>query len=90
MKEYIDPFTYGFPSIDLHGEDKIGAITKVDELINDCLRIKSYDIIIVHGKGSGVLKSAIHEYLKHDKRVESFKLDNFNDGSTIVRLKENI
>ena len=88
MKEIIDPFTYNYPSIDLHGEDRVGAITKVNELINDCIRIKSYDIIVVHGRGSGVLKNAVHEYLKHDKRVLSFKQDNFNDGMTIVKLKE--
>ena len=90
MKEYVDPFTYGYPSVDLHGEDRIGAITKVNELINDCIRIKSYDIMIVHGRGSGILKSSIHDYLKHDKRVASFKQDNLNDGVTIVKLKEDL
>ncbi len=90
MRDFIDPFTYNFPSVDLHGEDRVGAITKVDELINDCIRIKSYDIIVVHGKGSGVLKNAVHEYLKRDKRVISFKTDNMNDGVTIVKLKEDL
>ena len=90
MNNYIDPFTYSFPSIDLHGEDRIGAITKVNELINDCIRVKKYDIIIIHGKGSGILKTSIHDYLKHDKRVASFKIDNMNDGVTVVKIKEEV
>lgn len=88
MRDFIDPFTFNYESIDLHGEDKVGAITKVNNLINDCIRIKKYDIMIVHGKGSGILKTCIHDYLKHDKRVSSFKLDNMNDGVTIVKIKE--
>lgn len=88
MRKINDPFTFNFPSIDLHGEDKIGAIVKTKEFINDCKKLKKYDIIIIHGKGSGVLKSAIHEYLKNNKDVILYKTDNINDGITIVKLKE--
>ena len=88
MEKYVNPFTYGYPSVDLHGEDRVGAIVKVNELINDCIRLKKYDIMIIHGKGSGVLKESVHDYLKHDKRIISFKIDNFNDGVTIVKVKE--
>ena len=90
MEKFVDPFTYSYPSIDLHGEDRVGAITLVNNFINDCIRIKSYDIIIIHGRGSGVLKQSIHDYLKHDKRVISFKQDNINDGVTIVKIKEDL
>ena len=89
MRRIDDPFIASYPFVDLHGEDKIGAIVKVNELINDSLKLKSYNIVLIHGKGTGVLKEAIHDYLRKDKRVEDFKLDNMNDGITVVKLINN-
>ena len=78
MEKINDPFTYYYPSIDLHGLDRISAVIKV----------KNYNILVVHGKGEFILKKEVHNYLKIDKRVESYKSDNFNDGMTIIKLKE--
>ncbi len=88
MRKIDDPFIAGFPLLDLHGEDRVGAIVKVKELISDSIKLKNYNLVLIHGKGTGVLKEAVHEYLKHDKRVLDYKLDNINDGITIVKLKE--
>ena len=82
---YKDPFTVMLPAIDLHSEDKINAIIKVNEFINDNIKLNNKRIIIVHGKGTGVLKNAVHEYLKKDKRIKNFYLD-INIGQTIVEL----
>lgn len=72
--------------IDLHGLDKETAIYKVKEFITDNIKLRKYDLIIIHGKGTGILKRSVHEYLKKDKRVLEYKIDNFNDGETIVKL----
>lgn len=85
---FIDPFYALYNVIDLHGFDKEYALFKVNEFINDSLKLKKYDLIIIHGKGTGVLKNSIHELLKNDKRVIEYKIDNYNDGQTIVRLGE--
>lgn len=85
---FIDPFYTLYNVIDLHGFDKEYALFKVNEFISDSLKLKKYDLIIIHGKGTGVLKNSIHEFLKHDKRVIEYKIDNYNDGQTIVRLGE--
>lgn len=85
---FIDPFYVLYNVIDLHGFDKEYALFKVNEFINDSLKLKKYDLIIIHGKGTGVLKNSIHELLKNDKRVIEYKIDNYNDGQTIVRLGE--
>ena len=74
------------PSIDLHGEDRVNALIKVDEFIKDSLVLRNKVIVIIHGKGDYILKNAIHDYLKHDKRVNEYKLD-INVGQTIVSLK---
>ena len=72
----------------MHGLDALTALINVNEFINDNIKLKKYDIIIVHGKGTGVLKKAVHEYLRKDKRVEKYEIDIYNDGVTIVKLKE--
>ena len=78
-------FTNNLPSIDLHGEDRVNALIKVDEFIKDSIKLRHENIVIIHGKGTWVLKDAIHEYLKRDKRVKEYSLD-INIGQTIVSL----
>lgn len=87
MKEYIDPFLYNLPHLDLHGVDRTGASAMIKIFIDQNLRIDNKKLIIVHGKGTGIVKNATHEYLKSDRRVLSYKTNNYNDGETIVILK---
>lgn len=87
MKSFIDPFLYNVPHLDLHGYDRTGAVAMTKLFIDENIRINEKKIIIVHGKGTGILKSATHEYLKSDRRVLDFKTNNYNDGETIITLK---
>ena len=87
MKEFIDPFLYNLPHLDLHGYDRTGAKAMIKMFIDENIRMKEHKIVIIHGKGSGVLKMATHEYLKTDRRVLDYKTNNYNDGETIVILK---
>lgn len=87
MRDFVDPFLYNAPHLDLHGYDRTGAVAMTKLFIDQNIRIKESKIIIIHGKGSGILKKSIHDYLKTDKRVLSFKTNNYNDGETIVNLK---
>ena len=77
-----------YPSIDLHGEDRVSATLRVKEFIEDSVFLKRKKIIIIHGKGTGVVKEAVFKELKSNKNVEDFHL-NMNLGSTTVILKEN-
>ena len=86
MNYHNDPFTINLPSIDLHSEDRVNALIMVDDFIKDSIKLKEYKIVIIHGKGSGILKNAVHEFLNKDKRIEKFYLD-INIGQTIVELK---
>ena len=79
--------TNNLPTLDLHGEYKDSAIILTKDFINDNIILKSDTICIVHGIGKDILRKAVHEYLKHDKRVLSFKRDFFNPGCTIVKLR---
>ena len=79
-----------YPSIDLHGMDREYAIFKVREFIDDCYKLKYEHIVIIHGIGTGILRNAIFDYLKKDKRVLEYKLDFMNPGCTLVSLKFDI
>ena len=76
-------------TLDLHGEYLDNAIIRTKEFINDNLILKNETIYIVHGIGKDILRKGIHDYLKKDKRVLSYKQNFFNLGETIVRLKIN-
>ena len=82
-----DPFTARYPKLDIHGETTLTCIAIIKSFINDNYKLKNKNIIIIHGKGTGELKKATHEYLKGHKMVEKYYIDGLNDGQTIVELK---
>jgi DNA mismatch repair protein MutS2 len=82
-----DPFTARFPRIDIHGETSLTCVAVINSFINDNIKLKNKDIIIIHGKGTGILKKATHECLKVNKHVKKYYIDGFNDGQTIVELE---
>ena len=86
MRRIDNPFLNILPSLDLHGETALTSTILVKEFINDNIMLKNKEIVIIHGKGFGILKRAVHNYLKTDKRVVEYKIDNFNDGVTRVIL----
>ena len=83
----VDPFTFHFPHLDIHGETAATCIAPINAFIRENIILKKKNIIIIHGKGSGVLKKATHEHLKKHKNVEKYYIDGLNDGQTIVELK---
>ncbi|MDD6272752.1 MAG: Smr/MutS family protein [bacterium] len=87
MKKFVDPFLYNIPHLDIHGYDRYSAVAMIKNFIENNLRIDNKKIIVIHGKGSGILKKTTHDYLKSDKRVLEYKTNNYNDGETIIILK---
>ena len=65
---------------------------KIRELENeiDNYKIRNLKIVIIHGNGSGIIKKTTQETLKKSKLVESYKIDNFNSGMTIVELHKTL
>ena len=76
-----------YPSIDLHGIDRDYAKILVRDFIEDQIKMKEKNLVIIHGIGSGIVKKAVHEELKVNRNVKEYKLDNFNLGCTVVTLK---
>lgn len=76
------------PSLDLHGFDREYARIKINEFIEENCKLKNKKVLIIHGNGTGILKKTTQETLRRNKKVISYKIDNFNSGTTIVELSK--
>ena len=79
------------PEIDLRGMTADEAREAIDRFIYDAVSTNLRQLYVIHGKGTGKLRSALTGFLKQHKEVESIRLGNWNEGGsgvTIVRLKE--
>lgn len=66
------------------------AIFAIDKYLDDCTLAKLKTVRIVHGKGTGTLRKGIHNYLKTNSHVKSYRLGTFGEGEmgvTVVELK---
>jgi len=66
------------------------AIYELDKFIDGAIINKVGIVRIIHGKNGGILRDAVHEYLKKNKNIESFKLAGYFEGQfgvTIANLK---
>lgn len=75
-----------YPSIDLHGYDRESARVAVLDFVKENLKLKNSVFVIIHGRGSGILKNTVHQVLRTNPKVKEFKTDYFNEGCTIVLL----
>lgn len=64
------------------------ALFKLDDFIDDAVLANIPFIRIVHGKGTGALRQAVHNTLKRDKRVSSFRLAGHGEGDSGVTIAE--
>ena len=75
-----------YPKLDVHGETTDTVVFQVNDFINDHYKMKNKHIVIIHGKGTGLLRKKVHEILKENKLVEHYELDINNLGQTLVIL----
>ena len=78
------------PEINLLGKTVDEAVSELDKYLDDALLSHLNTVRIVHGKGTGALRKGIHEYLRRQKHVKSYRLGEFGEGDagvTIVELK---
>ena len=81
-----DIFLKNLPSIDLHGYDKDSARVATNDFIDENKVLRNNKILIVHGKGTGIVKNEIHNMLSKRKDVLKYYTYYNNDGCTIVHL----
>lgn len=62
----------------------------MQDYIDACLKSNIYDLRLIHGKGSGVMRTRVWSLLKKDPRVQAFEsapADAGGWGATLVILK---
>ena len=79
------------PEINLLGKTVDEAVAELDKYLDDAYLAHLTSVRVVHGKGTGALRTGIHNYLRRQKKhVKSFRLGAFGEGDagvTIVELK---
>ena len=78
------------PTLDLHGIDREYARLLIKEFVEDNYHLKNEKVIIIHGIGTGIIRKETQDVLRKISIVDSFKIDNFNSGMTIVIIKKKI
>ena len=77
--------------INVIGQTVDEAVPIVDKFLDDCFLAKIETVRIVHGKGTGKLRQGIHNFLKSNSHVKTFRVGTFGEGEmgvTIVTLKK--
>ncbi len=74
--------------INVIGETVEEAIFVVDKFLDDSALANLSTVRIVHGKGTGKLRQGIHNFLKTNSHVKSFRLGTFGEGETGVTVVE--
>ena len=74
------------PKLDLHGFDRDYAKMLIEEFISDNYKMKNYQVLIVHGNGTGTLRKTTQETLRQNKYVEEYKIETICKNSNIVRF----
>ncbi len=76
------------PEINLIGKTVDEAISVLDKYLDDAYLAHLGTVRIVHGKGTGALRKAVHEHLKRQKIIKSFHLGEFGEGDAGVTIAE--
>jgi DNA mismatch repair protein MutS2 len=76
------------PEINLIGLTVDEAIPKLDKYLDDAYIAHLPSVRIVHGKGTGALRNAVHGHLKRQQYVKSFRLGEAGEGDAGVTIAE--
>jgi DNA mismatch repair protein MutS2 len=78
--------TLAVRDIDLHGLTVAEALSRVERALDDALLADRSELRVIHGRGSGRIRSALHRLLKEIAAVKAFRIDPDNEGVTVVYL----
>ncbi len=77
--------------INLLGRTVDEALSELDKYLDDAYLAHLPSVRVVHGKGTGALRNAVHNYLRKNRVVKSYRLGEYGEGDagvTIVEFKE--
>ena len=76
------------PELDIRGMTGDEGVAMVDRFLDDAVLAHLTTVIIIHGKGTGALRQAVHQHLKTCKYVKSYRLGRYGEGETGVTIVE--
>jgi len=74
--------------INLIGQTTDEAIPNLDKYLDDAYLAHLPSVRVVHGRGTGALRNAVHRHLKKLKYVKEFRLGEFGEGDSGVTVVE--
>ena len=75
-------------SINLIGKTVDEAIPEMEKYLDDAYLAHLTQVTVIHGRGTGALRNAVHQRLRKMKNVKSFRLGTFGEGETGVTIVE--
>ena len=76
--------------IDVRGMMLEEALYAVDKYLDEAILASLHTVTIIHGKGTGILRSGINEYLKKHPQIAEYRLGRYGEGEngvTVVTFK---
>ena len=74
--------------VDLRGMDSIEAVCVMERYLDEAMRSNVSPVRVIHGKGTGVLRNAVHNALRMNKFVKKFRLGVYGEGEDGVTIVE--
>jgi len=80
--------TAGVPELDMRGMASDEAIPVLDQFLDNAIMSKLSSARIIHGKGTGILRRAVHDHLKKSRYIKKFRLGTYGEGEDGVTIVE--
>ncbi|MDR7483911.1 MAG: endonuclease MutS2 [Armatimonadota bacterium] len=77
-------------SLDVRGQTADEAVLAVDRYLDEAVRARLPQVTVIHGKGTGALRRALHDFLRGHPHVRAFRLGGRGegeDGATVITLE---
>jgi DNA mismatch repair protein MutS2 len=74
--------------LDLRGQTSEEALLEVDRFLDNAVLCGLERVTVIHGKGTGALRTAVHQHLKGHRQVKGFRLGVYGEGETGVTVVE--
>lgn len=76
------------PEINLIGKTVDEALSLLDKYLDDAYLAHVPTVTVIHGRGTGALRNAVHGFLKKSKYVKDFRVGGYNEGNTGATIVE--
>lgn len=76
------------PEVDLRGMNLEEALLETEKFLDQSIMAGLHTVTIIHGKGTGILRSGIQDLLRHHSQVKSYRLGKYGEGENGVTIAE--